>query len=152
MILNKEVVEKYEFLYSEAFTMSTALTDPKYFPVTPLLDFNLFNFCRKNNISVGLFYRDIYWRFSKYKEEGSILKRLIAINFCKRDLEMYNKYLDVIFLPSRQMANYLPELKSNRIIGLPPGCESKVNFINKEKLNGAKLHLFYIGGIDKNYI
>ena len=59
---------KYDFMYSESSTMPTLLTEKNHLPLYPLLDFSFFRFCKKNGIRIGLFYRDIYWKFQIYKE------------------------------------------------------------------------------------
>ncbi|MEO4788116.1 hypothetical protein ABHZ30_04940 [Bacteroides uniformis] len=63
----------YDFLYSESSTMPTLLTEKHHCPTHPFLDFSFFSFCRKHGIKIGLFYRDIYWKFELY---GSSIKKI----------------------------------------------------------------------------
>ena len=65
---------KFDFLYSESSTMPTILTEPHHMPIHPFVDFSLFRFCKKNGIKIGLFYRDIYWKFDIYKKTMHGLK------------------------------------------------------------------------------
>ena len=64
------------FLYSESSTMPTSLTEPHHMPTHPFLDFSFFYFCKRNGIKIGLFYRDIYWKFEIYKEKVHGIKYL----------------------------------------------------------------------------
>lgn len=136
---------KYEFLYSESSTMPTLLTEKNHIPKFVFLDFNFFSFCKKNNIKIGLFYRDIHWNFSQYKV--SYFKKKIARIFYIYDLFVYNKLVDILFLPSLKMKDYIPINLKMKIYENFPGS-------NKEPLKfseHSKLNLIYIGGTGKLY-
>ncbi len=60
---------KYDFLYSESSTEPTLLTEKNHIPLYPFLDFGFLKYCKNHNIKIGLFYRDIHWRFSQYKKK-----------------------------------------------------------------------------------
>jgi len=77
-------------------------------PIAPFLDFNFFKFCKDENIKIGFFYRDIHWNFEQYKTTVPLLKRKFAEFFYKYDLINYNKYIDILYLPSSKMADYIP--------------------------------------------
>lgn len=140
---------KYDFLYSESSTMPTLLTEKNHFPRYPFLDFGFFKFCKKNNIKIGLFYRDIYWKFDSYKSTTTFFKRFLAIIFYKYDLLMYRKILDVLYLPSNSFKKYLPVKNQNanyKIELLPPGCNEKV----VKKVAHKDFNIFYVGGISND--
>ncbi len=139
---------KYEFLYSESSTMPTALTEKHHLPVAPFLDFNFFKFCRSNNIKVSLFYRDIHWRFSHSKSNSSFLKRFIALLFYRFDLFMYKNTIDVLYLPSLKMYDYIPLNFKKEIYSLPPGIISRQQISDKQD---SKLRFIYVGGIGELY-
>ena len=141
--------KKYEFLYSENSTMPTLLTEKKHLPKYPFLDFGFFKFCKKNNIKIGLFYRDVYWQFSEYRISNS-LKIKISDFFYKYDLKQYNKYIDVLYLPSLIMKNYIPfDFNSKIIKELPPAIDV---FSKKDKTTEiTKINIFYVGGIGQLY-
>jgi hypothetical protein len=83
------------------------------------MDFAFFRFCRKHGIPVGLFYRDVYWKFPIFKASVSLLKRCILVPMFARDLKQYRKTLDMMFLPTMRMQQYaLPDFPSRP---LPPG-------------------------------
>lgn len=139
---------KYEFLYSESSTMPIALTEKHHLPIAPFLDFNFFKFCKKNDIKIGLFYRDIHWSFEQYIKNVSFIKRKFAGFFYKYDLKQYKKYLDIFYLPSKQMYDYIPFEFNKKIIALPPAGEKKA-FTSSKKTN--YLTFIYVGGLGKLY-
>lgn len=140
--------EKFDFVYMESSTEPTLLTDANHLPTHPLMDFGFLKFCRKKGIKVGLFYRDIHWRFNQYKKITSLPKRTVAYIFYFYDLLKYKKCIDVIFLPSSKMENYIPIRLNKQVVELPSGCE-KVT-INKLVIKEKKhLSILYVGGLNK---
>ncbi len=137
---------KYDFLYSESSTMPTALTEKHHLPIAPFLDFNFLEFCKKNNIKIGLFYRDVYWVFDKYKKK-SFFKRSLAKYFYRYDLKKYTKLLDVFYLPSIEMYDFVP-IKINSVTALPPAVEKRYY---KPIVEENKLSFVYVGGISDLY-
>ena len=112
---------RYDFLYSESSTMPTLLTERHHLPVYPFLDFGFFKFCKTHGIKIGLFYRDIYWKFPLYREKINVLKAKLATAMYRYDLFQYDRLLDVLFLPSVLMKQYMKEIKpSLPLITLPP--------------------------------
>jgi glycosyltransferase involved in cell wall biosynthesis len=138
---------KYDFLYSESSTMPTALTEPHHLPIAPFFDFNFFKFCKNNEIKIGLFYRDIYWVFNEYKESLSYLKYKLANYFYRFDLKMYNRYIDILYLPSLKMNNYLPIEFKKEVRALPPAIELK----KIEHKSSKSIEFIYVGGISSLY-
>lgn len=137
----------YDFMYSESSTMPTLLTEKNHLPTHPFLDFSFFKFIKKNNIPIGLFYRDIYWRFPIYKKEVPLKKRIFSIPMYYYDLYQYKKYLDILYLPSNKMKDYV-EIDV-KIAELPPGCTySEEQYITNPT---EKIKLFYVGGIGELY-
>lgn len=137
---------KYDFLYSESSTLPTLCTESHHLPSYPFLDFAFFSFCRRHGIRVGLFYRDIYWRFSFGNEKWKmkLLKPLYIY-----DLIMYRRLVDVLFLPSKEMLGYIPFGFPGRVEELPPGAR-KLSF-SEIDMSGQGLNLLYIGGLVPHY-
>lgn len=135
----------YSFLYSESSTMPTLLTERDHFPRYPFLDFSFFAFCKKHEIRIGLFYRDIYWRFF---DEPLTWKQWVSIFFYKYDLMKYKKLVDVLFIPSLEMKEYIPFKFCKEIISLPSGLD--VNIIAKKSIS-HNFRILYIGGIGEHY-
>jgi len=140
--------EKYDFLYSESSTMPTALTEKHHLPIYPFLDFNFFRFCKKYKIKIGLFYRDIYWRFPEYSQELPFFKKVIAKIFYLYDLINYKSTIDILYLPSEEMAKYIP-IVNKKVKALPPGHDEYQE--KQQKPFKDNLTLLYVGGIGIHY-
>lgn len=141
--------EKFDLLYSESSTLPTLLTEKHHFPTAPLLDFGFFNFCRDQNIPIGLYYRDIHWNFEHYPLTG--VKKYYAHFFYHYDIHKYNQLLDVLFLQSDEMHNFIPGLKKElKIVELPPGVDTVVEQKNDKVIN-QPLKLIYVGGLSDLY-
>lgn len=142
---------KYDFLYSESSTMPTLLTEKNHFPQYPLLDFSFMKFCKKNKIKIGLFYRDIQWKYEAYKREVTLSKRMITYPLYRYDLYNYKKYVDIFYLPTEQVKTYLsdyPELIEKSDVLMPGSKTSqfKSSCRSIEEIQ-KELRLFYVGGI-----
>ena len=148
--------EKFDFLYSESSTMPTALTEKKHIPPHYLLDFSFFKFCAKQSIKIGLFYRDIYWKFDDiYKCLLPKWKYICAIKSYQYDLWQYKRLLTKFYVPSEKIYPYIeiPELK-NKLDTLPPGCEERIvknKKILQRDFNKEPLKIFYVGGLGSEY-
>ncbi|MGA4506762.1 glycosyltransferase [Propionibacteriaceae bacterium G1746] len=139
---------RFEFCYSESSTMPTALTESHHLPTHPLLDFSFFHQLRGHHVPVGLFYRDIHWRFPMYKAGTTLPKRLGAKLFYNVDLAAYGRTLDHLFLPSTEMAAYVPLPRQVPVSALPPGHEGGAP---DPEPTPAPVRLFYVGGTKQNY-
>lgn len=141
---------RYDFVYSESSTMPTLLTEKNHFPKYPFLDFGFFRFCRNNNIPIGLFYRDVYWKFREYKVDSPI-KRKVSHFFYKYDLKRYKRLVDIFYLPSSQMAGYIEQdlNKLPPIKELPPGTDP-IPWTNNPK-PCLPINILYVGGIGELY-
>lgn len=151
---------KYDFLYSESSTMPTLLTEKHHYPTYPNLDFGFISFVKKKNIPIGLFYRDIYWRFPFYGEELPWWQKDAAKLCYLYDLWRYERLLDVLFVPTLYMRKWIANEKLNEMAyELLPGAvfdekniaESCAVFKARELRNDGRLHLFYVGGISGQY-
>lgn len=138
---------KYSFMYSESSTIPTMLTSHSHIPTHPFLDFELFKICNNSGIKIGLFYRDIYWVFP---ENTKGIKNKIARVFYRIDLVFYNKYVDILFLPSLKMSEFIPVEIKMPIYALPPGSEIVETEIDYSEKND-KIEIFYVGGIGNHY-
>lgn len=147
---------KYDFLYSESSTMPTLLTEKNHLPRYPLLDFNFLRFCKKNGIKVGLFYRDVIWKFEQYKKSVPWYYRVVTFWFYKYDLFQYNKCVDVLYLPSSRIEQYIPECKKIHKELLIPGAVLDRKYIDQRKQyfesrKKGDLNIFYVGGVSGIY-
>lgn len=140
---------KYSFIYSESSTMPTALTDSHHLPLNPFLDFNFFKFLKKNNIKIGLFYRDIHWKFDHYGIGLPWYKKQLALFFYYFDLREYNKLVDVFYLPSLQMGKYINYVNPVKFQALPP-AHDLTKYWDFTPVADV-INLLYVGGIGENY-
>jgi glycosyltransferase involved in cell wall biosynthesis len=147
--------EIYQFVYAECSTDPTLLTEKHHLPTYPFLDFRFFAFCRKYNLKIGLFYRDVYWNFPFYGATIPFWKRAIAKFFYRYDLRQYKKYLSVLYLPSIQMFSYIPCAIKTKVVALPPGADV---IALRESEGGGKstlpkegFNVLYVGGIGGLY-
>lgn len=136
------------FCYMENSTLPFWLTDFDHIPRKPFLDIKFFRYLKKHRVPLGIFYRDIYWKFDdEYPLKG--IKKAIMQNIYKIEKKVYERYASHFFLPSLQMNKYV-DFDSNRTYSLPPGGE--VHRLNKiKRSNGDLLDVIYVGGISERY-
>jgi glycosyltransferase involved in cell wall biosynthesis len=140
--------KKYDFIYSESSTMPTLLTEVHHYPTYPFLDFGFFKWAKRNSIPIGLFYRDIHWRFSHYINNVPWFKRAVSIPLYRYDWLQYKRLLDHLFLPSLKMQGVLPgPWDSKKISELPPGCQLNMDIKNQSRTVKNGIQLFYVGGV-----
>lgn len=141
---------KYNFIYAESSTMPTIMTEPHHLPLYPFLDFGFFRFCKKQRIPIGLFYRDIYWLFEEYGKGMNPVKAMAAKLAYRFDLWVYEQTLTKLYLPSKEMGEYVPAVSKSRFAALPPGHNlNKINSL--ASLGTNSLELFYVGGLSNHY-
>ncbi|MDV6316110.1 glycosyltransferase [Idiomarina sp. HP20-50] len=144
--------EKYDFVYSESSTMPTTLTERHHLPLHPFLDWFFFRFCNKKGIPIGLFYRDIYWKFDNYGGGLNRLKKIAAKLAYQFDIWVYKSTLTKLYLPSVKMADYIPEVNFDIIQALPPGHSYPDTYQMKNSgLTAPPFKLFYVGGMSEHY-
>lgn len=141
---------KYSFVYAENSTLPVVLTEPHRIPLYPFLDYRFFKFCNKNNIPIGVFYRDIYWLFENFNNRLGGLKSLLASYAYRYELWVYNKTVSKFYLPSLEMGKYVPIVHKSLFESLPPGHLNQDNSPLTE-YNGDILKLFYVGGMSDHY-
>lgn len=155
--LRKEILsgEKYDFIYSESSTAPTLLTDPSHLPTHPFLDFGFFKFARKHGINIGLFYCDIYWKFSYYGEGLPAWKKQSALMNYRYDVKQYKKTLNAFYVPDMKMCRYLDEPVLTAIAKeLPPGAddiEVEKKEFGRRDFSSNPLTVFYVGGVGSHY-
>lgn len=138
--------DKFAFAYLENANIPMLLSEPKHFPFRPFLDYSILDFLKKENIPLGIFYRDIYWKTDLYLEAvGPLISKVLRKLF-SRDLKKYTFSSKIIYLPSMQMTNELPELSNSRVEELPPGASRVESFLPEKELS-----LLYIGGSGNHY-
>lgn len=140
---NIKIGNKYDFLYSESLTQPMLLSEKNHIPKYPFLDFNFFKYCRKNNIKIGLFYRDMYWKFQIYKDGIKSWIPYITKPIYQYELKKYEQLVDILYLPSNKCEKYLN--LNMKMEALPPGGDLMIS--DSIEFNEKELKLFYVGGV-----
>lgn len=135
-------LEDLWFCYMENQTIPLWLTDPGHKPKHPFIDRQILAFLKSKNVPVGVFYRDVYWKFDHiYPLKG--YKKTIMQSIYKIEEKFYEKYCDVIFLPSLEMGKYVDI--DRPMADLPPGGKN-VDIFKKER-HDEPYHAIYVGAI-----
>lgn len=132
------------FCYMENQTIPFWLTDPKHIPQKPFIDGKVMKFLKMRHIPVGVFYRDVYWKFDElYPLKG--LKKKVMQAIYRQEEKFYEKYCQVIFLPSDAMGKYVDI--SKRKVALPPGG-TIMELEPRTNQNSGPSKGLYVGGIN----
>ncbi|RJF41606.1 glycosyltransferase [Actinomyces sp. 2119] len=139
------------FLYSENATIPSALTEPRHMPVHPRLDTALFSRLIRRGVAVGSFYRDLYWRFPRFRQgiHPAVDNALKAAYTA--ELWSWRRLGVQVYLPSQAMAPHLPVIRPERIKALPPGADPQaVSQVSRPR--PGSLELLFIGVLGDNYV
>lgn len=133
-----------DFVYSEAATIPSSFTEPRHVPLILNLERQIFRYFHERGVPSGVFYRDVYWAFEDYEKSvgkpvASVMRALYA-----REIRTFNRYVDVVFLPTEQMGDHVPGLEGPRLVALPPGSEVVPTTTHPEP---GRLRLLYIGAV-----
>lgn len=141
---------EYSFVYSECASLPTALTDPSKMPTHPLFDLAFLRYCRTKRIQVGLFYRDVYWRFPESSVHfKSRFRHAVLTVFYLMDAFAYNFVISKIYLPSLAMRRFIPFSSRIDAAALPPAYDAVGS--KGAGLPPNPLRLLYVGGLGKLY-
>ena len=149
---------RIEFVYSENATIPNALTEPRHLPVHPLLDAAFFRHCRRSGVPVGVFYRDVYWRFPRFREGiNPVLEAGLQAAY-RSELMAFERVGLHLFLPSQAMARHVPHVDPVRMSALPPGAPD-VAATRRDSdgrddggdEDGKELDLLFVGVLQDNY-
>jgi glycosyltransferase len=146
---------RIEFVYSENATIPNALTEPRHLPVHPVLDAAFFRHCQRSGMPVGVFYRDVYWRFPRFREGiNPILEAGLQVAY-RSELMAFDKVGLHLFLPSQAMARHVPHVDRARMSALPPGAPdvepSGACGQDDGGDDGGDLELLFVGVLQDNY-
>jgi glycosyltransferase involved in cell wall biosynthesis len=140
-----------EFAYSETSNLPLFFNEDNRLPSHPLLEYRFFLWLRRRGIPIGLFLRDLHWRFPHFRQY-SLYKRLPALLFYWLDWLLYMSRCDQLFVPSAGLADCLPTRMSRAGIKvLPPGCDDRESMppakTAKHRSSLQGLFLLYVGGV-----
>jgi glycosyltransferase involved in cell wall biosynthesis len=143
------------FMYSESSTLPTLWASGKRDLMRfPAVDYRVFLLCKRHKIPIGIFYRDIYWRFPQLLK---VTPRIRAWAFqlgYRLDLKLYQYTAHTIFLPSMTMRRYFSVPSRPRIVPLPSGLDRDqgTSLATPDKGESPrKLKIAYVGGFGGHY-
>ena len=134
-----------EFVYAEMASTPVALTEPITARVDPRADFAFLRHCRSRGVPVGAFYRDVYWRFPGYLRQAGAAYGLWARAHYAWELRRLDAAVDVLFLPTMRMGEYVPRVDPAKFRELPPGAPVGA------ASEGEAADLFYVGALGDYY-
>ena len=137
-----------DFAYSESSTRPTLMLPRDLDLRHPTMDFTFMRALHAKHIPIGLFYRDVYWQFPEYRERVGPLLPLYTLPLYRYDLRRYNDYLTRLYLPSMEMARYVPIARQELMEALPPGSDIVVR---AHRHRPGTVNLFYVGSLGNHY-
>lgn len=132
-----------EYCYFENATMPIWLTDQDKIPRNYLWENNFLKQLYKQGIPIGIFYRDVYWKFKDYYPFRGIKLSIMKMIY-KKELKFYDNIANKIFLPSLSMNEYC-QFKAETF-ALPPAIDDVYPSDNKFE----NKTLFYVGSLNEN--
>lgn len=136
--------DRFDAVYSEFTTMPTMLADEHHLPAHPVADMVFFRQLRTAGAGVGMFYRDVYWRFTPFRDQTSAAKRWPALAAYRFEAAALRHVLDRLFVPSRAVADHVPGWRGDdRVVELPPGSGTRT--LPWEPT--GMLRLLYVGSV-----
>ncbi len=147
---------RYEFMYTESSIKPTFLAEEKHlFPTHPLMDFSFFRYIKRHGIKIGIFYRDVVWKFDDYLADYPWRIQKMFLACYRHDIRQYEKLIDRFYLPSLTMADILGSKKLKKISSLlMPGAENlaiQPRDDARRDFTQKPLHIFYAGSIHQHY-
>ena len=143
----KKEIKEFTFIYSENSTLPLKLCSKNHYPLLDSPDYELFRIAWENSINIGVFYRDIFWRYSEYKKQIGLLKYSLALPFYKSEIKLYSRYAKRIFIPSKRMKILMPNYSNSKTYLLPPGEELHPPKICSDNNKKSNINLIYVGSI-----
>ena len=145
-----------EFMYIESANIPMALSNASHWPIHPFAD--LINIIKlKKFIKIGMFYRDVHWKYKGFLKEVGIIKGIVLIILNNFEFYFLKQFLNCIFVPSVEFVEMLPKIRGKaEYIPLPPACTEPFidAYISQEKNQTEnetiKLSILYSGNIDHN--
>ncbi|QPL06497.1 glycosyltransferase [Actinomyces respiraculi] len=141
------------FVYSENATIPNALTEPRHLPPHPRLDAAFFSRMRRRGLEVGVFYRDLYWRFPRFRQNIPPALDAVLRAAYLTELAQWRRAGLHVYLPSEAMAEHLPVIDAAMTHPLPPGADPlAVHNPSRPALeDGGDLDLLFVGVLGGNY-
>ena len=145
--LKKNIVAnkiKPSFVYIESTNLPLPLSSPGQKIPNFFLDINFLRWLKKRRFIIGLFYRDIYWKFNAWWKRQGLLRGSLISPLYYYELYQYLNVVDLVFCPSAQFGEIISKFeKQTRYFILPPGSDV-YNEMPLPKFHNI-LNLLYVG-------
>lgn len=141
-LLQQKALSNVKFCYAENQTIPIWLTDKNHIPSRPFIDKKVFQYLKKHQIPMGIFYRDVYWKFDELYPLKGLEKSTMQWLYRKEE-KFYEKYADAILLPSLEMGKFVDINRTK--VALPPGGKEVV--FQKAKREGSQVRAIYVGAV-----
>lgn len=136
----------FAFAYSESATAPILWGNRS--SAHPFIDYQLLSWLQQQSCPVGLYYRDIHWRFNLFGNSISYQKKLIMRMLYWHEWFVFRRRVSKLFLPSLRMIDHLPTTwPQAHVLALPPGCTVSEQGHDSNQRTFQVLHLFYVGGV-----
>ena len=142
---SKNMVKDAVFCYMENSTMPYWLTDEDHMPRNLFSDLAFWRYLKKHHLPIGLFYRDVYWKFDEMyapPRDKKVLTPIMRFIY-KRELSAFAKVVDTLYLPSLEMNKFVEW--RGQYDELPPGME---NVEQGPQADKAVPKAVFVGGIN----
>lgn len=127
--------EGFDFCYSE----------PTAWPLNPLVDYRLYRYLWTEDIPTGVFYRDVYWKFSNLFDVTGLKRWELQLRY-RLDLAVLTRVADKMYFPSESFGDFLGVKTSSE--ALPPGGKDRIH--PKHQSTSASRGI-YVGGVSHRY-
>ena len=99
----------------------------------------------------GVFYRDVYWAFPAYVQSVGKPVAWVMTKLYKREVETFNRYVNVLFVPTPAMATHIAGLNGPSVVALPPGSDPPLETTVGDSRQEGDLRILYVGGVTSHY-
>jgi glycosyltransferase involved in cell wall biosynthesis len=141
-LLRNDALQDVRCCYVENRTIPIWLTDKNHIPSKPFIDQKVCQYLKQRKIPIGIFYRDVYWKFDELYPLKGIKKRMMQWLY-RREEKFYEKYADAIFLPSSEMGKYVNIERAK--VALPPGGKEVV--FQEASRDDRQVRAIYVGAV-----
>jgi glycosyltransferase involved in cell wall biosynthesis len=133
------------FVYMETTNLPLPMSTAGQKRPSFCMDLMFLFWLKRRGVKIGLFYRDLFWKFKTWWERQGFVKGCVKWPLYYYELFFYARLADVIFCPSAEIGNIIQKhRRSVRCVPLPPGCiiDSDVPPAKFE----STLDILYVGG------
>lgn len=143
----RHVRETIKQIARGSLTVDFCYIEPPSGPLFCVEDLKLIKVLASRKIPIGLFYRDAYWLTKDSYSSGGAIKSTVIKLLHRRDLRVFNKCCDIIYVPSDSFASFVGfKCKTS---ALPPACPA-ITFNQQRSANKIPTAIF-VGSATKEY-